>query len=94
MLFKQAGRAFTVEEVLQDVLLTDSAHKETFFNEVIMLTSEDGTVCTETFVAQKLPRRFKKVLFNVPNIMFALLTLVLSTLYVLARFCCTPVTVS
>ena len=31
-LFKQADKAFTVEEVFQAVLLTDSANRETFFN--------------------------------------------------------------
>ena len=45
-LFKQADRAFNVEEVFQAVLLTDSAFKETFFNQVIVLTREDDTVFT------------------------------------------------
>ena len=51
MLFKQAERAFTVQEVFQAVLLMDSANKETFFNQTIVLTREDDTVFefTKTF---------------------------------------------
>ena len=51
-LFKQADRAVTVEDVLEAVLLTDSANKETFFNQAIVLTRDDETVLSELFVVQ------------------------------------------
>ena len=51
-LFKQADTAFTVEEVLQAVLLTFSAHKDTFFSHVFILTRDDETVFNKLFVVQ------------------------------------------
>ena len=51
-LFKQADRAFTVEEVFQAVLLTFSASKDTFFSHVFILTRDDETVLNQLFVVQ------------------------------------------
>ena len=51
-LMKHAGTAFTVEEVLQAVLLKDSANNNTFFNHVFILTRDDETVLSTLFVFQ------------------------------------------
>ena len=59
MLFKQANKALTVVDMFQAVLLMDSASKDTFFNQAIVLTRDDETVLTEPFVIQSLLLRFK-----------------------------------
>ena len=51
-LFKHADTAFTVEEVLQTVLLTDSANNDTFFNHVLILTRDNETVLSTLFIFQ------------------------------------------
>ena len=44
--------AFTLEEVLQAVLLADFVNKDTFFNHVFVLTRDDNTVLRKLFVVR------------------------------------------
>ena len=49
-LFKQADTAFTVKKVLQAAFLMFSANKDTFFNHILIRTSDNKTVLSKLYI--------------------------------------------